>query len=234
MYKEGELSKLTVEAFSDSKYENPLGEGFKYTTIVNPERYSSSHKTEYEVVQGLGESDAVVQFKKSAPKEIELDLLFDRTGVFSDYPPNKEEGVMKDIENFQKVVLDFNGDIHQPNYVKLKWGKLDFHGRLMDMNVDYKLFNSGGAPIRAVAKVKFISATNRDLINAKDKKNSPDLTHVRIVKEGDTLPLMTYKIYGDSKYYLEVAKVNKISSFRKLIVGQEIVFPPIQKVGVNG
>jgi hypothetical protein len=234
MYKGGELKKLTIEAFSDAEYKKSLGPEFIYTALVNPERYSSSHKTEFEIIQGSGSSDAVVQFKKSAPKELDLELLFDRTGVFSNYPPDEKEGVLKDIERFQDVALEFNGGIHQPNYVVISWGRLLFKGRLMDMNVEYKLFNSGGAPIRAVAKVKFISATDEDLIQAKEKKNSPDLTHVRIVKEGDTLPLMTYRVYGDSKYYLEVAKVNKLSSFRKLIVGQEIVFPPVQKVGING
>ncbi len=95
------------------------------------------------------------------------------------------------------------------------------------MNIDYKLFNPNGSPIRAVVKVKFISATDAELTAAKENKKSPDLTHVRMVKEGDTLPLMTFRIYGDSKYYLEVAKANKIQNFRKLKVGQEIFFPPI-------
>jgi len=49
------------------------------------------------------------------------------------------------------------------------------------------------------------------------------------VKEGDKLPLMTFRIYGDSRYYLEVAKINNITNFRKLMVGSKIFFPPIQK-----
>ncbi len=39
----------------------------------------------------------------------------------------------------------------------------------------------------------------------------------------------SYRIYGDSKYYLEVAKANNLTNFRKLTPGQEIFFPPIQK-----
>ena len=66
---------------------------------------------------------------------------------------------------------------------------------------------------------------------AREKKSSPDLTHERVVKEGDNLPLMTYRIYGDPKYYLEVARVNGLTNFRKLTPGQKIVFPPIEKVG---
>jgi nucleoid-associated protein YgaU len=68
-----------------------------------------------------------------------------------------------------------------------------------------------------------------ELAAAKANVQSPDLTHVRVVEEGDTLPLMAKRIYGDSKYYLEVARVNRITSFRKLKTGQRIFFPPIQK-----
>jgi hypothetical protein len=37
---------------------------------------------------------------------------------------------------------------------------------------------------------------------------------------------MTERIYGDSKYYLEVAKINGLINFRQLIPGQELFFPP--------
>lgn len=239
MAENGELIKLKITAYKDSEYKKELESNSEYIALVNPERYSISHKTDFEKVIGSGQTEGILQFKKTEPKELELDFLFDRTGVFTQPQDdlNKAESdknVDKDIELFQRVVLNYNGDIHEPNYLKINWGSLIFKGRLSDMNIDYKLFNSNGNALRAVAKVKFISATDEDLKEAKNNNTSPDLTHIRVVKEGDTLPLMTYNVYGDSKYYLEVAKVNKISSFRKLIVGQEIVFPPIQKVGING
>jgi nucleoid-associated protein YgaU len=41
--------------------------------------------------------------------------------------------------------------------------------------------------------------------------------------------LMCYRIYGDPKYYLQVAEANGISNFRKLIPGTDITFPPLHK-----
>jgi nucleoid-associated protein YgaU len=96
------------------------------------------------------------------------------------------------------------------------------------MNITFKLFKPDGTPLRAVAKAKFKGFVEDNLRIAKENNNSPDLTHVRIVKEGDTLPLMTFRIYGDSEYYLEIAKVNKLPNFRKLKAGQKIIFPPIR------
>jgi nucleoid-associated protein YgaU len=49
------------------------------------------------------------------------------------------------------------------------------------------------------------------------------------VKAGDTLPWLCYNIYGDSRYYLEIARVNKLINFRKLREGDELYFPPIAK-----
>jgi nucleoid-associated protein YgaU len=84
-------------------------------------------------------------------------------------------------------------------------------------------------PLRATARAKFKGFVEDNLRVAMENNSSPDLTHVREVKKGDTLPLMTFRIYGDSKYYLEVAKANNITNFRKLEVGQRIFFPPIEK-----
>ena len=98
------------------------------------------------------------------------------------------------------------------------------------MDVTFKLFKPSGMPLRATARAKFKGFVENNLRVAIENNSSPDLTHVRIVKEGDTLPLMAFRIYGDSKYYLEVAKANSITNFRKLKVGQQIFFPPINKV----
>ena len=59
--------------------------------------------------------------------------------------------------------------------------------------------------------------------------NSPDLTHIRQVKLGDRLDLMTYKIYNDSRYVLQVAAANKLSTIRKITPGRDLYFPPFDK-----
>ena len=80
-----------------------------------------------------------------------------------------------------------------------------------------------------MAKVKFKGSIEEKKRVAKENNNSPDLTHRRTVKAGDTLPLMCYQIYGDSKYYLQVAEVNDLGNFRSLTPGQNILFPPLEK-----
>ncbi|PKV49114.1 hypothetical protein ATE84_1131 [Aquimarina sp. MAR_2010_214] len=237
----GELTKLKVKAYSDPQFNNEVADG-EFTTLVNPEKYTFNYKIEQNEDQASGTSDLSPKFNKKLPENIELEFLFDRTGVIIHYGSNpdessddtvfkdKGEGVIDDIEKFKKVILDYNGDEHKPNYVMIYWGALLFKGSLTEMSIDFKLFKSDGTPIRAVAKAKFQGFAEDDLRVAKENNQSPDLTHLRLVKEGDTLPLMSHRIYGDSKYYLEVARVNGIASFRKLEVGKEIFFPPIEKI----
>ena len=49
-----------------------------------------------------------------------------------------------------------------------------------------------------------------------------------MVKEGDHLSLMTQRMYGDPKYYLQIAQVNGLTNYRKLKVGQPLLFPPLK------
>jgi LysM repeat protein len=225
----GELTKLKIEGFSDPKFSEKITDG-EFVTLLNPEKYVAQYKIEQNTTQAPGTSSNASGFNKIAPQEIELDFLFDRTGVIK-YPKEtaEDDGVIKDIELLKKVVLDYQGENHKPNYVKISWGSLLFKGSLTEMNIEFKLFKPDGTPIRAIAKAKFKEFTEEELRARQENNQSPDLTHVRVVKQGDTLPLMSHRIYGDSKYYLEVAKANNLINFRKLKTGQEIFFPPIQK-----
>ena len=235
----GELIKLRIKAYSDEQFSEEVADG-EFKTLLNPENYKFSYKIEQNDDQASGTSAAAPRFNKALPEDFELEFVFDRTGVITDYGASgasddktfKDEGggIIDDIEKFKKVIFDYNGDEHKPNYLIISWGTLLFKGTLSEMDITFKLFKSDGTPLRAVARAKFKGFVEDDLRVAKENNSSPDLTHVRIVNEGDTLPLMSFRIYGDSKYYLEVAKANQISNFRKLKVGQKIFFPPIQKV----
>lgn len=235
----GELIKLKIKAYSDEQFSQEVSEG-EFKTLLNPEKYVFKYKIEQNEDQASGTSAAAPRFNRALPEDLELEFIFDRTGVITDYGAAGSEdnktfkdeggGIIDDIEKFKKVIFDYNGDEHRPNYLIISWGTLLFKGTLSEMGITFKLFKSDGTPLRAVANAKFKGFVEDNLRVAKENNSSPDLTHIRIVKEGDTLPLMTFRIYGDSKYYLEVAKVNEIPNFRKLKTGQKIFFPPINKV----
>jgi hypothetical protein len=233
MAQEGKLQKLMIRSYSDPTFDSELfltKDKKPYEVAINPETYSLSYKSEYAIENASGSSKGGVKFHRSLPENLSLEFLFDRTGVFADSPVLKD-GIVDDLKDFKKITYEFNGDIHSPNYLKVLWGDLIFPGVVTEFNIEYKLFNPSGKPIRAIVKVTFKNFIAEAQRAAREKKSSPDLTHYRVVKEGDSLPLMTHRIYGDPKYYLEVARVNGLTNFRKLTPGQKITFPPIEKIG---
>ena len=226
----GELTKLKIKAYKDERFSQEVANG-EFNSLVNPEKYQVRYQIEQNQSQAQGTSSVAPRYNRTLPEDLELDFVFDRSGVLKGYSDESGEGILGDVEKFKKVIFDYNGDEHKPNYLIISWGALLFKGSLSSMEISFKLFKPDGTPIRATANARFKCFIEDSLRVAKENNNSPDLTHVRIVNEEDTLPLMTFRIYGDSKYYLKVARVNNLVNFRKLTAGQKIFFPPLEKPG---
>lgn len=231
MAESGKLEKMLILAFSDSEQAESGGlleadESFE--ALINPESYTLDYKLKFsESGQGQGTSGQQLKYEYTEPEEITFEFLFDNTGIIDGKP---RDSIADDIKNFKEMLTGYKGDAHEPRHFKLVWGEHSiFKGRVVELGITYKLFKADGTPIRALVKVKFKSSIEEQKRAAKENKSSPDLTHVRKVKAGDTLPLMCYKIYGDPRYYLEVAKINGLNNFRMLDTGREIRFPPIAK-----
>ncbi len=228
----GQLVKLKIEAFKDDLFNDEVDNG-TFNALFNPESYNLNYQVVNNKTAAHGSSGSKPKYNNKKPTGLNLEFLFDRTGAALGVEKKKDLNIQDDLDAFKRIVFDHNGDIHKPHYLKITWGTLLFKGCLESLDITYKLFSPQGAPLRAVAKANFSDVINSKLNAAKNKNSSPDLTHIRVVKEGDTLPLMTQKIYGDSKYYLHVAKVNKIVNFRKLVAGTKIIFPPIETMANN-
>ncbi|WP_346985748.1 LysM peptidoglycan-binding domain-containing protein [Chryseobacterium sp. POE27] len=235
----GAIQKLTIGTYENSDYDKRIDSG-AFKAFINPTGYSVTYKTELEPGQALGTAKADLKYVASPSTDLQLEFLFDGTGVTEAYTGNKlinklkgkafEKTSVKDqIDAFYKATGQVAGPIHKPYNVILNWGDFEFKGVLAEFTVEYKLFDNKGKPLRAVGKAKFSESISPKLEAVQKKNESPDVTHKRTVQAGDTLPLMTEKIYGDSKYYLEVAKINGLINFRQLIPGQELFFPPLEK-----
>jgi nucleoid-associated protein YgaU len=224
----GELEKMKIYAYSDAALENLVSmPGNPYTAMINPETYNSEYKIEYNDAQAQGQSAGQARFTRKAPEEMAFEFLFDNTGIIN--PARKADNLAQELDEFRELMVGYHGDSHEPKHFKLAWGTLLFKGRCTSLTINYKLFNADGAPIRAICKVSLKGSIEESLRVALEANQSPDLTHYRTVKKGDTLPLMCYKIYGDARYYQQVARVNRLNNFRYLKTGDELFFPPLSK-----
>jgi LysM repeat protein len=234
----GQLHKLKLKAYSDPEFQNEKPDA-EFTAQVNPESYTVTQSIEYNQQQAQGTSDQQLRYTRSGPQNMEFEFVFDGSGVIpktgipfagSISVPGEKPNIIEAITKFKKVVYDYDGTRHEPPYVKIYWGTLLFKCRLTNLAITYKLFNADGTPIRATAKCTFNGTVEDNLRVALTNPQSPDLTHMRTVQQGDTLPLMTYRIYEDESLYLEIARVNNLTNFRELKPGDQLFFPPIDKI----
>ncbi|HZL09944.1 MAG TPA: hypothetical protein VFC65_08100 [Prolixibacteraceae bacterium] len=225
----GEFEKLKIYAYTDpgcgddqlaALDENPI------TAMINPENYTLETKVEFNNGQAGGTSGSQPRFEKKLPSELAFEFLYDNTGIIDG---RKRNDISDDLAKLNNFLMGYDGDIHQTRFFKFVWGTSLMKGVCSSLSITYKLFNPDGKPIRAVCKVTIREVAEEEQRVLEENNHSPDLTHFRIVKKGDTLPLMCFKIYGDSKYYFQVAQVNKLNNFRNLVVGNEIFFPPFDK-----
>lgn len=218
---DGELKKLLIESYKKIDYADKVGE---FSVMFNPTSYGQKYDVEYEDASGKGSSGSSQKFSRIKPKEYTFDFIIDGTGVSAE-----QKEVDQVIKDFLKVTTEILSDTHRPPYLKVSWGSLISDCILKSANITYTLFKPDGYPLRAKINATFSENIDDKKRTAQEGKNSPDLTHLRQVQEGDTLPLMSYRIYGDPSYYLKVARFNNLKNFRDLEIGRSIYFPPLKQ-----
>jgi hypothetical protein len=236
LLKRMKLQKLTIKAYK--KRARSAGDLIgTFEAMFNPDTFAQKYEIEYGKYQGLNSTNKAVHYSRSKPRELNLKLVLDGTGVqdagFRQI--RKKPTVSQRVKEFLDLTFRMNGAIHEPNFLLVEWGGTEKDGlifacRLLDVNVTYTSFNRDGSPLRAELDINLIGDQEAKKRMAVENKSSPDLTHSRMVKSGDTLPLLTKEIYGSAQYYLRVAQVNNLDDFRNLTPGQVIIFPPLEKV----
>ena len=240
----GIIEKMKIEIFGDADLQNQ-----KDTIYVqlNPDKYSTTKTIVYTEQQPVGSSQNVLNYQSSNSETAAFEFLFDSTGVV---PPTKKEGggmslasiassfvpfnfgqaksISKELSTFKDLLTEYDGNTHEPPYLKLTWGEFILKGRITSMEVQYYMFNSQGEPLRAIARCSFAGSTTIKLLQEQQKASSPDLTHELIFTMGDRLSVMAEKIYESPDYYTDVAKANGLLSFRDIPTGTKLLFPPIK------
>ena len=253
LFDKGKLEKMTIRAFKpaanpDDPPQSSDAKEDTYVVQVNPKSYSLNHLLNYNYQRGQGFSAGEAVWNDSPPVNLSFEFLFDGTGVvpkpteLGDIPlvgaiaslvsPDEPFVVIDEIKKFNKLVYSFAGGQHRPRSLLLVWGTLVFPCVLSSVEYRYTLFSPDGSPLRAIAVCSFCESVPDAERVRLENATSPDLTHLRDVRDGDTLPMLAYDIYGKPELYLEVARANKLVNFRRLRAASRVMFPPV-KSGVK-
>lgn len=226
------LQKLTIYSYEDGARRIPSTPRDRFEVMFNPSSLATSHQNVFEALQGLNTFGRPARYSYARSESMSVELVFDGSGV-SDFafmrPFGASKSVTSQVEAFLALTFRMHGEIHEPYYLRLMWGDAfaPFDCRLDQVDIKYTSFARSGAPLRAELSVTFIADVQEEKQQSAIGKESPDLSHVRVVRAGDTLPLLCQEVYGSPFYHLRVARYNHIDHPRDLKPGMTIVFPPL-------
>lgn len=223
----GEISKLKLQAYQDSKYSKKVANS-GFTAQINPNQiaytYPDFENLDAEMAAGELFLRPQVEMK---PPSYDLELLLDETGAIPKIKGTKSKTIIKQVKLLELICTKYNGESHSLNYVMITYGSIILKTICRKFGVAFTKFQANGNPVRAKVNMTFQVYHNPLTGNKLKGKKSPDLTRVIQAKAGDTLPRLCFKYYGDVKHYPQVAAFNGLSNLTYLAPGQQIIFPPL-------
>lgn len=221
----GSLKKMRIVAYSDEKFNSKVDE---YVVMLNPESIKWDRSIEYNDEQAKNSSELSSKYKATPGEKLSFDIVIDCSGVVDSSRTN----LPNEMDQLKKVVYDYNGDIHRPNFVTVYWGQgLAFQGVLTNFDSSYTFFKPDGTALRAKVSLKFSSYTDPVTAAKKEADESPDITHLVDIVEGDSLAQISQNVYRSNQYYIQLAQFNNLNKFRQLAAGSQIVVPPLVSKG---
>ena len=218
------MENLKFTGYTDPKYGSEIG---SYTALLDPDTLKFDKEIEYAEDKQLGAIGGNVKFVRYKAENLSFKFTIDCTGIVEG--TKEKDLVYEKIKEIENLLYVYNTDGHRPSYVKVLYGTMVFHGQVKKFEVDYTLFDNKGNPLRASVSLTFTGFRSSEEERKKFSKESPDMSRLITVKEGETLPYLCHRIYGDSLLVREVARFNDMDSFRNIPAGTQLLFPPLKK-----
>jgi hypothetical protein len=189
----------------------------------NPTEYSISKSNEWKYQSVTGTSFSPPEFGGGQPRQIELSLLFDQTFPPYTMPVRESTAALLDMMEVPSGKTG-GSPTAVPPFVTFEWGRLVFKGACTSLSVTYKLFQPNGDPLRADVKLTLKQA------EAVQQGQNPTTRAsagygVHRVRDGDTLPSISYQAYGDATKWRLIAEANGVDNPLHLRRGTALSLP---------
>lgn len=218
------MENLVFTAYTDGKYSSEIG---SYTALLDPNSFKFEKEIEYAEDRQLGAIGGNVRFVRYKAGTLSFKFTVDCTGVVEG---TKDDDQVYDIvQTIENLLYLYNTDGHRPSFVRVLYGAMVFYGQVKKMEVNYMLFDNQGVPLRASVSLTLTGYRNSEEERKKFSKQSPDMSRIITVKDGETLPLLCHRIYGNSLLARQVARFNNLDGFRSIPAGTKLLFPPLKK-----
>ena len=186
--------------------------------MFNPTDYGIDRGASYAELQVPGLKTPILQFVRGEAETLSLDLFLDAT--------DKRQPVKQALDALRKFV-QIDENLHSPPVCLFEWGDVSFQGVVTSLKEKFNLFDASGKVTRARVTLSLKSYQSVEVQLRELKKSSPDRTHVRTLKEGETLAHLAQEAYGDPRLWRPIAEANDIDRPRFVPPGSTLRIPAL-------
>jgi nucleoid-associated protein YgaU len=200
--------------------------GTELKCYFNPTEYSIAKTNTWNAKEVTGNSTPKQEFGGGQPRKMELSLLFDQT--FPPYTMSVRESTALLLDAMEVPSGSTAGSpTASPPFITFGWGKTVFKGACTSLTCTYKLFQPDGEPLRADVKLSLTQAEPP----VKGQNPTTRATAgfgLHVVRDGDTLPSISYGAYGDATKWRLIAEANGVDNPLHLRRGSSLSLPALE------
>jgi nucleoid-associated protein YgaU len=192
--------------------------------LFNPKDFSVTKANTWTSKASPGKTAVQPTFGGGQPSEMALDLLFDST-----LPGSGTVSVMQictDLFNAMKASKTV-GSSARPPTMTFRWGEFSFEGVAKSLAIQYQLFKFNGEPIRVNAKLSLMQWDVESTKGQNPTTRSTGGLGTHVVRDGDSLPSIAFRAYGDATRWRPIAEENGIDDPLSLRSGRVLNVPSL-------
>jgi nucleoid-associated protein YgaU len=186
--------------------------------MFNPTDYGIDRGANYAELDVPGLKTPILQFVRGEAQTLSLSLFLDSSDA-----RQSVEDALQALRQF----ISINGQLHAPPVCLFEWGEVQFQGVATSLKEKYSLFDSAGNVVRATVTLSLKSYEAVEVQIRDIKRESPDRTRVRTVRDGETLAQLANEAYGDPRLWRVIATQNDIDRPRFLRTGDTLRIPAV-------
>jgi nucleoid-associated protein YgaU len=206
----------------------------------NPTEFTLNKAAQIADINIPGLDMPVLQFVRGQTETLTLDLLFDSTEQGTG---GGATSVTERTDKFYQLIK-IDRKLHAPPVLRFVWGGTSFPGSkftgdwssqsradgfhciVESVRQRFTLFSPEGVPLRATLSVALREYRTLEQQINEIRLESPDHTHVRVVRRGDTLARLSQEAYGDPRQWRQIADHNRLENPLDLRPGAVLEIPP--------
>jgi nucleoid-associated protein YgaU len=201
--------------------------------LFNPKDFTITKNNSWEAKATPGATAGKPQFGGGQPQELQLQLLFDAS-LLGDGAAVRDatERLFKMMDATQGQGAGTGGkkNTKRPPKLTFVWGRfISFAAFAKSLKVQYQLFAPDGQPLRADVTLSLVQA------DAGPAKGQNPTTRAddgslggHVVREGDSLPTIAHRAYGDATRWRAIAEANGIDDPMVLRRGTTLALPRLE------